>query len=433
MKSTMDKKSGLARKLNIEVPAARVQSAFEKVYKGIQKNATIKGFRKGKAPLSAIRSMYGDRVKQDVLNDLISESYQSALDQHKLEPVGYPKIHFEDFVEDGAFIFTAELEVRPEVEIRTFEGLKVERERLEIDEKQVDAVLENIRQSQSSLTPVLEDRGVQNGDIVEIDFSGFVNGAPLEHGSAENRHLEIGSNQFIAGFEDGLIGMKPGERRELNLRFPDEYHNSEVAGSPVQFKVNLKMIKRRDLPEMNDEFAAKNGPFKTIEDLKQAIRDDIKESEVKRIQDELRSQTLRALVKANPVEVPESLKQQQKELIVRDVQERMKQQGLAEVDFEEYKKKWDSDFNDTASFMVQSTFLVDALADKLKLRAQGKDVDSKIDEYAKQTGIDRQKVAEFYGQPERRSRLAFQITEELVVKYLIDKADVKEVDPKPKG
>ncbi|MGE0762845.1 MAG: trigger factor [Bdellovibrionales bacterium] len=426
MKSTVNKLDGLVHKLNIEVPADKVSSAFDKVYKGIQKNATIKGFRKGKAPLATIRAAYSDRVRQDVLNDLISDSYQSALAEHSLEPVGYPKIHFEDFIEDGAFVYTAEFEVRPQIELKKFENLEVEKEILNIEDKRVDEVLENIRQSQASAVPVLEDRGAILGDIAEIDFEGFVDGAPLENGSAQNRPLELGSARFIPGFEDGLVGMKPGEQRELNLQFPADYH-AAVAGKPVLFKIKLNALKKKSLPELNDELAARSGSYKTMDEFRAAIRKDIEDSEQKRIRDDLRNRVLKALVKNNPVQTPQGLLQQQKEMIINDVKGRMSEQGMNEQEFEEYKQKWDKDFEQSAAFMVQSTFLVDTLADKLNLRATAADVEAKIDEYAKQTGIEREKVAEFYDKQERKSRLFFQITEERVVAYLLDKAKIKEV------
>ncbi len=431
MKSTVNKVLGLTRKLDIEVPADRVQSAFDKVYKGIQKNATIKGFRKGKAPLATIRTVYGDRVKNDVLNDLISASYQAALDQHVLEPVGYPKIHFDQFVEDGAFTFTAEFEVRPEIELKKFEGLEVEKEILKVEDKQIDEILENVRQSQAQTVPLLEDRGVADNDVAEIDFEGFIDGKPLEGGSGQGHMLEIGSGRFIAGFEEGLMGLKIGQNRDLDLKFPDDYQAQDIAGKAVHFKVFLKSIKKKVLPELNDELAAKSGQFKTLAEFKDAIRKDITESEQKRINEELRNRVLRQLVKANPVEVPQSLLEQQKQVIVKDVEQRMTQQGMGPKDFEQYKTKWDPDFTQSAMFMVQSTFLVDAVANKLNLQAKESDLEAKIDEFVKQTGIERAKVAEFYAKPDRRTRLSHQVTEERAVAYLLEKAKIVEM-PKEK-
>jgi trigger factor len=431
MKSTVEKLTGLLRKFTIQVPSEHIRASFSKAYKEIQKNATIKGFRKGKAPIANIRAAYGERVRQDVLNEIISEAYQKALDEHVLEPVGYPKIHFDNFAEDGEFKFTAEFEIRPEVELRRYEGLEVQKEIFALEDKAIEGVLENLRQSQTQRVPLIEDRALEMSDVAELDFVGLIDGAPIEHGSGEGKLLEIGSGRFIEGFEKGLVGMKIGDTRQLNLSFPTEYHNKDVAGRPVTFNVTLKGIQKKVVPELNDEFASKSGHYKSLAEFREAIRKDLEASEQKRIRDDLRNRLLKKLVNENPVEVPSGLLEQQKQMIVTDVQERMKQQGMGDAEFADYKQKWDKDFEQSAAFMVQSTFLVDAIADKLKLRAKPVDVEAKIDEYAKQTGIEREKVAEFYGRTERRSRLAFQITEERVVSYLLEKAKVQEV-PKEK-
>ncbi len=427
MKSTVDKLDGLTRKLNIEIPAEKVSAAFDRVYKGIQKNATIKGFRKGKAPIATIRTLYGDQVQQDVIQDLISAFYQKALDEHSLDPIGYPKINFEKLLEDANFIFTAELEIRPEVQLQKYEGLAVEKEKLIINDEQVDEILTNIRQSQAQTAPLLEERPAQSGDIAVIDFAGKINGAPMENGSAQDFDLDLGANRFIPGFEDGVIGMSIGGSKTLHLKFPDEYHAAEIAGKPVEFEVKLKGLKKKVLPELNDELAGKVGDFKTVDALKEAIRKDIENNESKRIQDEFRNRLLKSLVAANPVQVPKSLKDQQKEVLINDVQQRMQQQGLGGEELEQYKQKWDSDFDQTASFMVASTFLIDTLADKLNLRPTDADFKEKLKDYAEKSGLELAKIQDFYKDPERKSRLMFQLTEERVVDFLSEKANIKEV------
>lgn len=426
MKSSVDKLDGLVRKLNVEVPAEKVQSAFDRVYKGIQKNANIKGFRKGKAPMATIKSLYADKVHDDVLNDLVSEGYRAALDEHSLDPIGYPKIDFETLDSDKQFNFSAEFEVRPEVTLKKYEGLKIEKEKIQVSDEQVDSVLENIRSSQAELVPVFEDRAATMGDIAELDFEGIVDGQPLPGGTASGHQLELGSSQFIEGFEEGVAGMAIGETKEINLKFPDDYHSKEIAGKPVKFITTLKSLKKKSLPELNDELAKKVGEFETLIALKDAIRKDLEQNEERRVQEEVRNQVLRRLVEANPVDVPESLKEQQKQMIIEDVKQKMSQQGMGEQDFEEYRTKWKDDFEDSAKFMVQSTFLVDELAEKLKLKATPKDIDEKIKTYGRETGIELEKLNEFYGQPERRSRLGFQITEERVIAHLIEKAEISE-------
>lgn len=427
MKSTVDRLDGLSRKLNVEIPAEQVQKAFDKVYKTIQKKANIKGFRQGKAPIATIKSMYGDQVKSDVVNDLINEGYQAALDEHKLEPVGYPQIGFEVIDEGKDFSFTAEFEIRPDVEVTKFEGLPVVKEKIEVGEERVSTILDNIRSQQAELTTVFEDRSLTEGDVAVVNFVGSVGGEPLPNGSAEGHELEIGAKQFIEGFEDGLVGMKIGESRVLNLKFPEGYHEASLSGAPVSFDVKLTGIKKKVLPEINDDLAKKLGPFQSVDELKTRIRKDIEESETKRVMEDVRNRIVKALVESNPVEAPKSLVAQQKEALEEDFKGRMKQQGLGENEFAEYKKKWEKEFEDSATFMVKSTFLLDALADKFNLRAKPAEVEAKINEYAQQTGIEMARLKEFYGKPERRSRLMFQVTEEKVVNMLIEKAKVTEV------
>lgn len=427
MKSALEKLEGLNRKLTIDVPAEKVSAAFDRAYKEIQKNATIKGFRKGKAPIATIRSVYADQVRQDVVQEVLSDAYQAALEEHSLDPIGYPKVKFDHMHEDKPFSFTAEVEIRPEVQLKKFEGLKVEKEKLEIDEQQIEDVLKNIRESNAKTVTLLEDRPAAMGDIAEIDFAGKIDGAPMENGSAENFPLELGSNRLIPGFESGIVGMNVGGSKTLNLSFPADYHAAEIAGKPVQFEIKLKSIKKKVIPELTDEMAAKVGPFKTVQELKDAIRKDIETNESRRIQDDLRNRLLKALVAENPIQIPQSLKQQQKDILMKDVEDRMRQQGMGNIDFDEYKKKWESDFEQTASFMVSSTFLIDALADKMGVRPTDADVKTKISAYAKDSGLEIAKIEEFYRDPDRRSRLMFQLTEEKVVDELLAKASVKEV------
>lgn len=427
MKASVDKLDGLSRKLNVEIPAEKVQQAFDKVYKAIQKKANIKGFRQGKAPLATIKNIYAEQVKGDVVNELVNEHYGMALEEHKMDPVGYPKIAFSPVVEDKAFSFTAEFEVRPEVNLKSYENLSVVKEKLDVSEDRVKEVLENVRTSHAETVTVFDDRGLAEGDVAEIDFVGTVNGAPLPNGSAEGHQLEIGAKQFIDGFEEGLIGLKAGENRTLNLSFPEGYHEKSLSGAPVTFEVKLKAIKKKQLPELSDELAKKAGPFENLEALKIQIRKDITESEEKRINEEMKNRVVKALVDANPIDAPKSLVDQQKQSLIDDFKGRLSQQGLGESDFVEYKKKWDKDFEASATFMVKSTFLLDTLADKLGLRAKPSEIEQKINEYATQTGIEIARLNEFYGKPERRSRLAFQVTEEKVVNHLLSKAKITEV------
>lgn len=427
MKTNIEKVSSLHHKINVEVPATVVQTAFNRIFNDIQKEVTVKGFRKGKAPIATIKSMYSDRVKQDVAQELIQMHYIKALTEHKLEPISNPEFEFDIPNEAKDFSFSASFDVRPEVKLGKYEGLEVEKEKLVFDDKKVDEVLENIRASRATFEDVLEVRPAKMGDVAIVDFEGFVDGKPLENGAGTNHNLELGAKQFIEGFEDGIVGMKVGDSKTLNLKFPSPYHSAELAGKPVEFKVKLTGLKKKVLPELNDEFLATLGGPTSLEELKKTIREDLEGSEQKRVEDAFKNRLLKKLVQANPVEVPPSLLKDQKNSLIADFQKRMNEQGMSPADFKDYIVKWDADFEKTAGEMIQSSFLIDAIAKKHDLFAKEEDLDAKYKEYAAQTHIEEARIREFYSRPEQTSRLSYMITEEKVINFLNKTVKVKEV------
>jgi trigger factor len=433
MKSTVEKVSNLQRKINIEIPANTVSSAYNDMLKGIQKQAAIKGFRQGKAPMATIKSIYGQKVKQDVINELIQKHYFEAVREHQLEPITYPEFEFDVLNEDQAFNFTASFEVKPDVNLKQYDGLEVQKEKFEVGDDKITQILENIRTSRAKLVDVTEDRPAQLGDTSVVDFEGSMNGAPLENGSGKDHNLELGAKQFIEGFEDGIVGMKIGDTKTLNLKFPDPYHSASLAGQPVDFKVTLKGLKKKELPELTDEFVADmmgqpgDTQTHTVESLKKTIRTDMEQSEKKRIDSDFKNRLLKALVRANPVEVPPSMLNEQKIALVNDMRKRMQEQGMGDEEFQAYVQKWDKDFEASAADMIQSGFLVDALARKLELSWTEEDLNKKFAEYAAQTGIDEARIREFYSRPEQTNRLTYSITEDKVVEYLTKSAKITEV------
>lgn len=428
MKSSVENVSSLQRRLHIEIPAATVESTFQKHFSNIQKNVQLKGFRKGKAPLSAVRSMYGDRVKMDVVQDLIQNHYAQALSTHKLDPIGNPEFEFADPLEGVDFKFSAEFDVRPEVTLKNYEGLEVEKEKLEFDDKRIDAVLDNVRTKNATLTDVLEDRPAQMDDTAIIDFEGFVDGKPLDGGQGTDHPLELGAKQFIEGFEDGIVGMKVGSEKTLNLQFPKPYHSAELEGKPVEFKVTLKALKKKVLPELTDEFIKSIGGDQDLAGLKNTIKNDMIESDKKRIEEAFKNRLVRKLAEENPIDVPPRLLQEQKLALIEDFKNRMQSQGMTPSDFEQYVQKWDADFAKSAKEMIQSSFLIDAIARKHDLTSTQADVDKKLEDYATQSGIEIEKVREFYSKPEQLSRLTYSLTEEKVIQFLMSTAKVKEVE-----
>jgi trigger factor len=427
MKTDIEKVSSLHHKINVQVPVTVVQTAFNRIFNNIQKEVSVKGFRKGKAPLATIKSMYLDRVKQDVAQELIQMHYIKALTEHKLEPISNPEFEFDIPTETKDFSFSASFDVRPQVNLKNYEGLEVEKEKFAFDNKKVDEVLENIRTSRASFEDVLEVRPAHPGDVAIVDFEGFVDGKPLENGTGTGHNLDLGAKQFIEGFEEGVVGMKVGDSKTLNLKFPTPYHAADLAGKPVEFKVKLTGLKKKVLPELNDAFLSTLGGPTSLEELKKTIHEDLESTEKKRVEDAFKNRLLKKLVQENPVEVPASLLKNQKNSLIEDFKKRMNEQGMSPADFKDYVAKWDSDFERTAAEMIQSSFLVDEIATKHDLHCKEADLDKKYQEYAKQTNIEEARIREFYARPEQTSRLSYMITEEKVIDFLNQKVKVKEV------
>lgn len=431
MKSELQKLNGLERRLQIEIPAETINAALNKMYQQVQRVAKFKGFREGKAPLAMVKTEYKQKVEYDVADQLIREHYDKAIDELKLEPVNFPAIDFDGIKENEPLKFTATFEVKPEVAIKKFKGLEVEKEKLDVKDEAIEKIIDDIRASKASIVPVIEVRPAQLGDVSIIDFEGRVNGELLPGGSASEHMLELGSNQFIPGFEEGIVGMNVGDKKTISLNFPEEYHAKDVAGKPVAFDVTLKEIKKKVIPELDDELAKTLGNHESAAHLREEVKKDVVGAEEKRIKDDLKTRILHALVDANPFEIPESMVKQQKEIIVEDVHQRMKQDGMTDEQFVEYRTKWDADFTKSAEFVIKSSLLVSNIGRQENLTCTDADVADRMEKYAKQSGIELEKIKSFYNKPENRSRLRFQITEEKVMDLLIAEAKIKEL-PKDK-
>jgi trigger factor len=426
MKSEVQKLSGLSRRLNVEVPPEVVNLALEKQYKEVQRVAKFKGFREGKAPMSLVKTEYRSKVENDVATQIIQDHYGKALDQHELDPVNYPEIEFQGLKEGEPLKFSATFEVRPDVALKQYTGLEVEKEKLEIKSEMIDTIIEDIRKSKASMVPLIELRSAQMGDVAIIDFHGKTDGHDLPGGSGQEHMLELGANQFIPGFEEGVVGMTSGQSKTISLKFPDDYHAKEIAGKNVEFAVTLKEIKKKVLPALDDEFAKTIG-HDSLELLREEIKKDVEAREEKRVRDDLKNRILHTLVEKNNFEVPKSMVAQQKAVLVNDIHNRMQSQGMAADQFDEYKQKWDSDFEKSAEFVIRSSLLISNIARKENLLSTDEEYEAKLNDYTKQSGIEIEKIRGFYAKPENKSRLRFQMTEEKVMSFLIEKAKIKEV------
>jgi len=428
MKSQIIENSGLKRVLKVELDKSEVTTALEKEFVKVQRSVELKGFRKGKAPMDQIKAAYGSKVSQTVLESLVNDNYFNALEEHKLQPIAMPKIDVDQTPseEAGGFSFTAEFEVKPEIKLKDLSGLKVTKEKAEVSDEDINMVIEKARESKAEVNPVFEDRPAKMNDWVKIDFDGFLPEAnkPVENGSAQDFLLELGGNSLIKGFEEGIVGMKVGEEKTLSLNFPTEYFQNELAGKPVDFKVKLNSINKKDFPELNDEFAKEASGLESLDAFKAQVKEDLMQKKEQSMEQKLSDDLLNAFAEMHEVEVPESIISQQAENFKNSTSQRLVQQGMSTDGIEDYHKKWEGDYRNNAEKSVKVSFLVEALASQENLYPTEEGLKEYFADLSTKTGIDMEKIKSYYGGAEKQRELEFKIMEENVVKFLKDKATI---------
>ncbi|CAM4466456.1 trigger factor [Paenibacillus typhae] len=328
MKATWEKIEKNLGVLEVEVEAERVAAALDKAFNKVVKKANVPGFRKGKVPRPIFESRFGvESLYQDAIDILLPEVYGEAVEQTDIFPVDRPEVDIEQFAKGQAFIFKAKITVKPEVKLGQYKGLEVPAQKAEVTEDELNAELKRLQERHAELV-VVEEEAAVNGDIAVIDFEGSVDGVPFEGGSAERHSLELGSNSFIPGFEEQVVGMATGDFKDVEVTFPESYHAENLAGKAAVFKVKLHEIKRKQLPELDDEFAKDVSEFDTLEEYKA----DLKAQLESRKQDELKGVRENAVVDAAAanaeVEIPEAMIKSEVANMVRDFDNRLRQQGM---------------------------------------------------------------------------------------------------------
>lgn len=330
--------------LKVEVEKKRVNDALDKAFRKIAKEVVIPGFRKGKVPRKVLESRYGKEIlHRDAFDFLVPEAYNEAIKIAEIEPIDQPVI--EDFFisENEPATFTAVVEVKPVVKLGDYTGLGIEKEKVEVSAEDIENVLK-IRQEQHAELVSVEKEVVEKGDFVIIDFTGFINGEKFPGGSAEEYTLEIGSGSFIPGFEEQLVGKKVGEETELKVSFPEDYRAENLAGKEAVFKVNIKELKVKKLPELDDDFAKDVSDFETLEELKEDIKKKLLEQKENRAQVEFENKLIEAVTNNAEVDVPDILIEDELDIMLENMNYNLSLQGINVEQYFQYmgieKDKW---------------------------------------------------------------------------------------------
>ena len=315
-------------KLTIEVSAEQFEEAIKHAYVKNKNKINIHGFRKGKAPQAMIEKMYGAGIfYEDAANELIPKAYDAEIENCDLDLVSQPKIDVVQIEKGKPFIFTAEVAVKPEVTLGAYEGVEVPKTEINVTDEEVDAEVDKEREKNSRTTTV-EDRGVENGDMIKLDFDGSVDGVAFDGGKAENYDLTVGSGSFIPGFEEQLVGVKAGEEKEVKVTFPEDYHAKDLAGKEAVFKCKVNEIKVKELPEANDEFAQDVSEFDTLAEYKEDLKKKLTERKEAAAKNAKEAAAVEAAVANAEMDIPDAMVDGQVRQMANDFARRIQSQGL---------------------------------------------------------------------------------------------------------
>ena len=427
MQITIESLSTVKKKLNFQISADRVAVEFDKVFDGIRKKATIKGFRKGKVPRSLIEKHYNDVIEQDVIKNLVNDTYFKALADEKIYPVSYPVIENDVVKKNEIFRYAAIVEVIPDIQVKDYTGLVVGKETLRLAENIVDKRLSEMQESLAQLKPVEAGHLAVTGDYVTFDFGGLIDGVPFENGNGTDFQLELGSGKFIPGFEDQLVGMNAGSEGEIKVTFPVEYGKAELAGKDALFKIRIKEIKQKELPELDDDFAREFGEFTTLDMLKSHLRDMYEKQERDRIESDFREGVIRALIEKNDIEVPDALIDQQVDQLLENAKKRLAYQRLTLEMMGLDEDRYRIQFRAVAESQVKGSLLLDALAKQEDINAVEDDLEQKFSLMSGGNEQDLESMRNYYLQNRKaKENLLIQIKEDKAIDFLISRAIVSE-------
>lgn len=424
MKTSVKHLSDTKVELTISLGKPELEAAEQVALSKLAKNIKVPGFRKGKVPASvATKHVDPQALTQQTLDDALSKAVAEAYLSENIQALDRPQVEVKKFVAGQELEFTAETEILPKITLGDYKKLKAKAEKVSVDTKDVDEIIERMRSGFAAKKDV--ERAAKNGDEVVIDFIGKKDGVAFDGGTATDYSLTLGSNSFIPGFEEGIVGKKPGETFDLSLEFPKDYHAKDLKGAKVVFTTTLKAVKEATLPEVDDEFAKKAGPFKDVSELKADIKREITAQKEREAKEKLKDKLVQELIDSSTVPVPEVLLNDQAASIERDMQQNLMYQGLTLEQYLENKgfeskEKWqETEVKDAAKKRVQAGLVLAELSKVEKIDATEKELDDHVALYKKQYANNPRMVEQF-DQPDARRDIANRLLTEKTVDRLLE-------------
>ena len=413
-------------KLEFTIEAEKFTEGMKKVYSKTAKYFNIPGFRKGKAPMNIVEKTYGPQIfYEDTFNEIVPDIYDKEIKDNNLEVVSKPEIDIVQMEKGKDLIFTAIVQTKPEVKLGKYKGIQLKKVEYNVSEEDINHELGHMAERNARIVSV-EDRAVENGDITVIDFEGFVNDKAFEGGKAENYELTIGSNSFIPGFEDQIIGMKIDEEKDIKVKFPEEYFSEELKGKDAIFKIKLHEIKKKELPELNDDFAKDSSEFDTLEELKKSIKEKLEEENKNKAKYELEDEAVKAVTDDSTIDIPSGMVEVEIDNIIRDMESRLSYQGMKIEQYLQMIGKTMQEFRkeneESAKNSIKTRLTLEAIIKEENIEASEEEVESKLKE-----------MSEMYGKKEDELKLNEQfmnyikdsLKNQAVVEFIIKNAKIK--------
>ena len=392
------------QKLTFEVSVDDFEKAIDRAYKKNKNKFNIPGFRKGKAPKAIVIKNYTKAVfYDDALNDVLPDAYEAALKESGLDVVARPEFDVEEIKDGEPVVFTALVTTKPEVKLGDYKGIEVEKVDYTVTDEDVDKDIESVRARNARVVTV-DDRAVESGDIAVIDFEGFVDDVPFEGGKGENYELEIGSNTFIPGFEDQIIGAKVDDLIDVNVTFPEEYHAEELKGKPAVFKVKVNEIKVRELPELDDDFASEVSEFDTLAEYKADVRAKLEEKAKEKAESEIKNKVIEKVIENAEFDLPDKMVDGQIDNMINDMAQRLSYQGMSLDMYMQYTGQTVDQmrevYRDQAKKDVSASLVIDAIRKAEGIEVSPEEIEMNLVDMAKKYNMELDKLKELISEPE---------------------------------
>jgi trigger factor len=424
MKANVEEISSIKKKLSIEIPLDQVTKEVDSFYGELRKKARIKGFRPGKVPRNILERNFKDYVKAEVIQKLIQDTYPTALSEKNLHPVSPPVIDPGELENGKSFQYTAIIEIKPEIKIEGYLGLKIEGKKEGVKDEEVEERLKNLQNLHANLKTIPEARPIQTGDYVIIDYEARKDGKPLEEGKAIDFTVEVGSGRFIPALEEKLLGLRPEEEKEMEVSFPEDYGYQKWAGKTISFHVKIKEIKEKILPPLNDEFAKDLGDYSSLGALKAKLKGEIEKEKELMLERQLKDQVVDQLLQANSFEVPESMVDEQAKTLVSNTKLRLATQGLALKNLNVSEEKLQEDYREMAKKQVRTFLILEKIASQEGISVTDDETMERLKGISERTNQKLDVVKRYYEKNELIPELKTGIITDKTLNFLLQKAEI---------